>query len=107
MRVLENKIRKNMTKEFYLIDKYRLKNCHALMLAFNLWNETVHRGIPLEDLKILDLVKQIRAGTMSIIRTCQNHPGYVPWRAVKKGRKRENCETREGKVCHKRVRCSD
>ena len=95
-----------MTKTLFLIDTYRLKNCHALMLAFNLWNETLHRGTPLKDGKILDLVKQIKASTISILDTCQSRPEYAPWMTVKRGLKRGMDEVEKGgQMCHKRIRC--
>ena len=94
-----------MTKTLFLIDTYRLQNCHALMLAFNLWNETLHRSTPLKDGKILDLVKQIKASTISILDTCQSRPGYVPWMTVKRGQKRRIAEVEKGgQMCHKRIR---
>ena len=77
-----------MTKEIFLIDTFRLANCHTLMVAFDLWNDAAYGRTRLEEEKILDLVKQIRARANSILHTCQNRPGYVPWLAVKKGRKR-------------------
>ena len=96
-----------MTKTLFLIDIYRLKNCHALMLAFNLWNETL-RGTPLKDGKMLDLVKKIKASTIFILDTCQNQPGYVPWMTVKRGQKHGIDEVEKGGLmCHKTIRCQN
>ena len=76
-----------MRKEIFLIDNFRLANCHNLMAALNLWNNAAFGGTSLEDKKLLDLVKQIKARTTTIISICQNHPGYVPWTRIKKVRK--------------------
>ena len=57
------------------------------MAALNLWNNAAIGGTTLEDKKLLDLVKQIKARTTTIISICQNHPGYVPWTRIKKVRK--------------------
>ena len=57
------------------------------MAAINLSNNATFGGSSLEDKKLLDLVKQIKARTTTIISICQNHPGYVPWTRIKKVRK--------------------
>ena len=93
-----------MRKEIFLIDNYRLANCHNLMAALNLWNNAAIGGASLEDKKLLDLVKQIKARTNSIISICQNHPGYVPWTTIKKGRKRPSLEDEGATRCQKRIK---
>ena len=95
-----------MSKEIFLIDNFRLANCQNLGVALQIWNNAAFGGKCLEDKKLLALVNQIKDRTNSILRICQNHPGYVPWKTIKNGRKHPYSENEGPQRCHKRAKCA-